>query len=338
MQILKFIPLLIPTVWGGQRIAQMKRIAQTDQPIGESWELSGLAGEESVVAEGQHAGTPINTLVQTYGATLMGEGIVERFGTSFPLLIKFIDAATDLSLQVHPDDTIAQRNGEPNGKTEAWFVKAATPDARLMAGFTHAFTLDEFSAAIADYSICDHIVTYRPQAGDCFNIPAGRIHSICAGAFIIEVQQTSNTTYRVFDYNRLGLDGRPRKLHLEQALACTDLGVAKDAKVHYTPQEDAVVPLMSNTYFAINRIDLTAPLDLVLPEVRSFRIYIAHSGAGSVVTADGTTTTITEGETILVPACQPTLRFIPSAEGLGLIEAHIDHAATAAAPTIAPVA
>lgn len=328
----------MPTVWGGQRIAQMKRMPQTDQPIGESWELSGLAGEESVVAEGEYAGTSINTLIQRCGATLMGEGIIERFGERFPLLIKFIDAATDLSIQVHPNDSIAQRNGEFNGKTEVWFVKATTPEARLMAGLTRTLTVDELSAAIADNSICSHIATYHPQVGDCFNIPAGRIHSICAGAFIIEVQQTSNTTYRVFDYNRLGVDGRPRELHLAQALECTDLQAAEDTQIHYTPQNDAVVPLMRNAYFTINRIDLTAPLEVVLPEVRSFRIYIAHSGAGHVLTADDTITTIAEGETILVPACQPSLRFIPSAEGLGLIEAHIDHVATATAPTIAPVA
>lgn len=328
----------MPTVWGGQRIAQMKRMAQAEAPIGESWELSGLESEESVVAIGIYAGVGINTLVKTHGARLMGEGIVERFGEQFPLLIKFIDASADLSIQVHPNDSIAQRNGERNGKTEVWFVKDATPNTRLMAGLTCDVTRESLAAAIADNKICNYIATYRPQAGDCFNIPAGRIHSICAGAFIIEVQQTSNTTYRVFDYNRLGLDGLPRELHLEQALACTTLTAAQDTQVKYTPQLNALVPLMCNDYFAIGRLDMTEPITLTLPERRSFRIYVAYAGSGEVVTADGEVTSIVEGETILVPACQPTLLFRPSPKGLGLIEAHIDHAATAAAPSIAPVA
>lgn len=328
----------MPTVWGGQRIAQMKRMPQSHMPIGESWELSGLPGEESIVAEGRYAGIAINTLLQQHGALLMGEGIIERFGNHFPLLIKFVDASTDLSIQVHPDDAIAQRDGEHNGKSEVWFVKDTAPNTRLLAGLTHTMTTEQLASAIADNTICNHIASYTPQFGDCFNIPAGRIHSICAGAFIIEVQQTSNTTYRVFDYNRLGLDGRLRELHVDKALECTTLQAATDTQIHYTPQDNAVVALMRNAFFAINRIDLTSPLRLTLPEVRSFRIYIAHSGSGQFVTADGHTTSIVEGETILVPACQPTLHITPSAQGLGLIEAHIDHAATAAAPTIAPVA
>ena len=223
---LKFHPVLRTMVWGGDRIAAYKGI-ETDQPsIGESWEVSAYPGMESVVAEGALAGRTLSSLVEEYRGKLVGEPVYARCGDEFPLLVKFIDARADLSIQVHPDDAMARRvHGEQNGKTEMWYVMDSAPDAHLYSGITRPFTPEEYERLIAEDRIVDVLADHPVKEGDVFFLPAGRIHAICAGTFLAEIQQTSDLTYRIYDYNRPGLDGKPRPLHTDKAKEAIDYKV-----------------------------------------------------------------------------------------------------------------
>ena len=225
MYLLKFKPILKTVVWGGEKIAPFKGIRTDQHNIGESWELSGVPGNESVVANGPLAGKTVTELISEYGEKLIGRSNYEKTGTEFPLLIKFIDARQDLSIQVHPNDELAAaRHNGSKGKTEMWYVVSADKDAHLMSGLNREITPDEYVARVENNTITDVLCDYKVSPGDVFFLPAGRIHSIGSGSFIAEIQQTSNITYRIYDFGRLGLDGKPRELHT---------GLAKDA-IDYT--------------------------------------------------------------------------------------------------------
>ena len=195
---LKFRPILKSVVWGGEKIAPFKEITTDQHNIGESWELSGVKGNESVVANGEYAGRTITELVQEFKGRLIGQKNYERTGDEFPLLIKFIDAKQDLSIQVHPDDELAaKRHNGSKGKTEMWYVVAADKDAHLMSGLTQKITPDEYEQRVNNHTITDVLHDYKVAPGDVFFLPAGRIHSIGSGSFIAEIQQTSDITYRI---------------------------------------------------------------------------------------------------------------------------------------------
>ena len=193
---LKFEPFLRPMIWGGEKIAAYKGVETSVRSIGESWELSGVAGHESIVAEGPCKGVSLPELIDRYGAELVGKSNYERFGNEFPLLVKFIDAREDLSIQVHPDDRLAWERHRMHGKTEMWYVVSETGGASLRIGFDRRVDAETYAAAVADHTICDLLRDHPIAAGDVFFLPAGRVHSIGAGAFIAEIQQTSDLTDR----------------------------------------------------------------------------------------------------------------------------------------------
>ena len=203
----KFQPILKSTIWGGEKIVPYKQIASGQTQVGESWELSGVKGNESVVAGGPEAGTTLPGLIARHGAALLGKANFERFGEEFPLLIKFIDARQDLSIQVHPDDRLAWERHKSKGKTEMWYVVDADKGARLRSGFAKQVTPAQYEASVEDNTITDILAEYEIHPGDLFFLPAGRVHSIGAGAFIAEIQQTSDITYRIYDFNRKDADG-----------------------------------------------------------------------------------------------------------------------------------
>lgn len=198
---LKFKPYLCSKVWGGEKIAAFKGVYTTRNRIGESWEISAVEGHVSVVSEGPFAGKSLTELVNEYGATLVGQKVFEKNGTEFPLLIKFIDAKDNLSIQVHPDDGMASRIGPGlKGKTEMWYVVGADKGARLLSGLTQEITPEEYEEKVKDNTITDVLASYDVHPGDVFFLPAGRIHAIGAGTFVAEIQQTSDITYRIYDY------------------------------------------------------------------------------------------------------------------------------------------
>lgn len=207
MRPFKFTPLLKSMIWGGNRIASYKGIAVDRSDIGESWELSGVKGDESVVAEGEYAGMTLPELIGQLKGELVGHAVYERHGTEFPLLVKFIDARQDLSIQVHPKDLLARMRHGKNGKTEMWYVVSADEGAHLKSGFSKQLTPAEYERKVADHTLTDALCDYSVAAGDLFFLPAGRVHAICAGMFVAEIQQTSDVTYRIYDYGRTGRTG-----------------------------------------------------------------------------------------------------------------------------------
>ena len=312
---LKFKPILKTLVWGGEKIAPFKGIDTDQHNIGESWELSGVKDNESVVANGPLAGRTITELIAEYKDRLIGRANYEKTGTEFPLLIKFIDARQDLSIQVHPDDRLAaERHNGSKGKTEMWYVVNADKDAHLMSGLTRAITPEEYVARVADNTITEVLHDYKVSPGDVFFLPAGRIHSIGAGSFIAEIQQTSDLTYRIYDFGRLGLDGKPRELHTELAKDAIDYSVYDDYRTHYTEKKNEETELVSCSYFTTSLLETDRPYRKDLSGLDSFLIVICTAGKGEIVDNEGNRESIRQGETVLIPASTASVEFVPDGE------------------------
>ena len=208
---IKFEPLLKQTLWGGDKIIPFKHLNDTLENVGESWEISGVKDNETIVSEGEYKGKSLNQLVRELKGKLVGQENYERFGNEFPLLIKFIDAKRDLSIQVHPNDEVAHRHGKSRGKTEMWYALPCDKGAKLYCGLKKQITPEEYKAMVENDTITDALAEYEVKEGDVFFIPAGRIHAIGAGCFVAEIQQTSDVTYRIYDYKRKDKDGNYRE-------------------------------------------------------------------------------------------------------------------------------
>lgn len=308
---LKFRPILKSLIWGGEKIAPYKGITTDQKNIGESWELSGVRGDESVVSEGEYAGRNIADLLSEFKGSLIGKKNYERFGDEFPLLIKFIDAKQDLSIQVHPDDALAMERHNSKGKTEMWYVVDADEGAHLRSGFAKKVTPAEYEKSVEDNTITDILADYEVRPGDLFFLPAGRVHSIGAGSFIAEIQQTSNITYRIYDFNRLGADGKPRELHTSLAKDAIDYTVLPDYRSSYSVKKNAETPLVSCPYFITSLYELDAPVSRDMSGLDSFMVVICVEGEGSVTDGNGNTVGIRRGETVLLPAASGNVCFTP---------------------------
>lgn len=300
--IFKFKPLLKQTIWGGERIAPFKRLECNMGQVGESWEISGVKGQETVVDGGPYDGLTTNELVATLRDRLLGRDNYLRYGDEFPLLIKFIDAAGDLSVQVHPDDATAMRHGRKRGKTEMWYVMDSEPSATLMVGLKRSITPDEYKALVANGTICDAISRYNVKEGDCFYIPSGRIHSIGAGCFLTEIQQTSDVTYRIYDFKRKDKDGNFRELHTAEAADAIDYQVQESYRTEYDRVKNEPAELVDCSYFRTALYDLDEPMTLDYSELDSFVILIGVCGEGTLTCDDGTSATLSAGHTLLLPA------------------------------------
>ena len=310
-------------VWGGSRLGPYKGLSGEIDHIGESWELSAFPDRMSVVAEGPLKGRTLESLVKEYRGKLVGRRVYRENWDEFPLLFKFIDAERDLSIQVHPNDALARRMHGTHGKTEMWYVIGAEPGAFLYSGIAKEITPDEYAARVADGSITEVLARYEVQPGDVFFLPAGRIHAIGSGCLIAEIQQTSDLTYRIFDYNRLGLDGKPRQLHTELARKAIDYQVQDDYQTHYTPCPDTEVELVRCPYFTTTLLDLTRPFGKDLSRLDSFLAVMCLAGGGSLE-VDGARSTIRQGETLLIPATATTAGFLPDAGGMKLLTSCVE--------------
>lgn len=310
---LKFEPLLKSMVWGGDKIMLYKGIESTVKNVGESWEISAVSGNESVVANGEFVGRNIVELIKEYKADLLGEKVYADSGDTFPILVKFIDARDDLSIQVHPDDELAAaRHNGSKGKTEMWYVVKADKDAHLMSGMSRQITPEEYVCRIEDNTITDVLCDYKVSAGDVFFLPAGRVHSIGKGCFIAEIQQTSDITYRIYDFGRLGLDGKPRELHVEQSKDAVDYSVLEDYKTSYTPALNKPVSLVECNYFKTHLLDLTETVEVPVKVNDSFMIVLCLEGAGTLTDSNGYSLNLKQGETVLVPASIECISLIPN--------------------------
>jgi len=325
---LKFKPILKTLVWGGEKLVPYKGLETSRDHVGESWEISGVKGSESIVDGGSFDGRTITSLISEFKGLLVGESVYARTGDEFPLLIKFIDAADDLSIQVHPDDALAAQRHSTNGKTEMWYAIGADPGAHLYAGLKAGLTPEEYERRISDDSITDVLARHEVSPGDVFFLPAGRIHAICGGCFLAEIQQTSDITYRIYDYNRPGLDGKPRELHTALAKDAIDYKVYPDYRTHYVPVPDGRSELISCKYFTTSLYDLSKPLSVDLSSLDSFLAVICVEGRGTILDSEpvftqgpdgamvpgptkGHVTEIRQGETVLVPASSKGISFRP---------------------------
>lgn len=308
MQPVKFRPTLKQTIWGGNKIIDFKHIeGHKDEQIGESWEISGVKGSESIVANGPYEGKTINELVAEMQDSLVGTENYKRYGNEFPLLIKFIDAHEALSIQVHPDDERAQKQGLKNGKTEMWYIMDSEPYATLRCGLKQDITPAQYKDMVADGTICAATAEYPVKADDCFFIPAGRIHSIGRGCFLTEIQQTSDATYRIFDFNRRDKNGNLRELHTKQAAECIDFNVHQNYRTDYVPTKNQGITLVQCKYFSTAVYDLDEPMTLDYSELDSFVILIGIKGECTLTDNEGNTANLREGETLLIPATTKTL-------------------------------
>ena len=306
MEIIKFRPILKQVLWGGNKIIPFKQLDAEMEQVGESWEVSGVKDNESIVANGQYEGMKLNDLVALLKGDLVGKENYERFGNEFPLLIKFIDASKQLSIQVHPNDEQAKAKGLKRGKTEMWYVMESAPDATLLSGLKRAITPEEYKAMVENDTITDALCEYRVGEGDVFYLPAGRIHSIGAGTFLAEIQETSDVTYRIYDFKRKDKDGNYRQLHTEAAAECIDYSVENDYRTKYEARKNEGVELAQCAHFTTSVYDLDEPMLLDYSELDSFVVLIALSGECTLSTGD-TETQLRAGETVLLPATTQTL-------------------------------
>ena len=303
----KFEPLLKQTIWGGDKIIPFKHLDIQMENVGESWEISGVKGNETIVNDGPDAGKGLNQLVREQKQRLVGHDNYERFGDEFPLLIKFIDARQDLSIQVHPNDETARRQGRERGKTEMWYILESAPGAKLYNGLKQQITPDEYKTMVEADTITDALARYEVREGDVFFIPAGRIHAIEAGCFVAEIQETSDVTYRIYDYKRRDKNGNYRELHTELAAESINYNVLPDYRTAYQPVKNEGVQVVSCPHFTTAVYDLTEPMTLDYSGLDSFVILIAVGGGGSL-SADGATVSFRMGDTVLLPATTGEVR------------------------------
>lgn len=303
----KFEPLLKQTLWGGDKIIPFKRLNTKMEQVGESWEISGVKDFETIVANGPDKGKSLNQLVQEKKDQLVGKENYERFGDEFPLLVKFIDAHQDLSIQVHPSDEVAHRQGKSHGKTEMWYALPSTPGAMLYNGLKQQITPEQYKQMVENDTITDALARYEVHEGDVFFIPAGRIHTIGAGCFVAEIQQTSDVTYRIYDFKRKDKNGNYRELHTQLAAESIDYTVLDNYRTEYEPLKNEGVQVVTCPYFTTAVYDLTEPMTLDYSELDSFVILIAVKGEGRLI-CNGEEMPFQMGDTVLFPATTNEVR------------------------------
>ena len=298
----KFNPLLKSILWGGEKIVPFKHLTSDQKQVGESWEISGVKDNESVVSNGEYKGWTLNKLVETLKDKLVGKENYERFGNEFPLLVKFIDAREQLSIQVHPTDEQAQAQGLGRGKTEMWYVMESDADASLRSGLKQQITPEQYKEMVENDTITEALSEYPVKEGDVFFLPAGRIHSIGAGCFLAEIQETSDVTYRIYDFKRKDKEGNYRELHTKEAAECIDYTVYPDYRTQYEACQNEPVELVSCPYFTTSVYDLTEPMTLDYSDLDSFVIFVGLKGEGEITDAEGNTISFRAGESVLLPA------------------------------------
>ena len=319
---LKFEPILKQTLWGGDKIIPFKGLDSNLKGVGESWEISGVPNNESVVMNGRDKGLTLSEMVRRYCEELVGEMNYARFGNTFPLLIKFIDAKQDLSIQVHPSDELAKKRHNSMGKTEMWYVIAADEGAKLRSGFSEQITPKEYKERVLNNTITDVLQEYEIHAGDVFFLPAGRIHSIGAGAFIAEIQQTSDITYRIYDFNRKDANGKTRELHTDLAQEAIDYEVLDDYRTKYEPVMNEPVELVACPYFTTSLYDMTEEISCDYSELDSFVIFICMEGACEMTDNEGNSVKMKAGESVLFPATTQSVTINPDGK-VKLLETYV---------------
>lgn len=311
---LKFKPILKQTLWGGKKLSAKSTDPSIKDSIGESWEISSVEDHISVVSEGLLEDNTLEELIEVYMGDLVGDQVYEKFGVEFPLLIKYIDACDNLSIQVHPDDATAKERHNAYGKTEMWYLVDADPGAELILGFQKDTDKKEYLEHLRQNTLPDLLNVEKVKKGNCFFIPAGTVHAICKGCFIAEIQQTSDITYRIYDYDRRDKNGNPRELHTELATDVIHFSAQKEHAIHYHLHENHTEELVSCNYFTTNILKFDKEIEKDYMEIDSFVIYMCLEGNFSVVYDVDQFVKVSKGETVLVPACFKNIFLIPEKE------------------------
>ncbi len=317
---LKFTPILKEMIWGGSKIPEtLKMSIDSETKIGENYALSGLEKDLSVVSNGDLKGKNLVELIDQYKDQIIGEKIYSQFGSKFPLLLKYIDANDDLSIQVHPNDELAKVKHNSFGKTEMWYVISAEENAGLISGFSKKTSAEEFEELHKNKQIMSLMQKHDTNKGDAFFIPAGKVHSIGKGNLIAEIQQTSDITYRIYDFDRVDKFGKPRELHHELAMDSMNFSDDDSGKVDYSPITNQSVNVAECQYFTTNFIDVNGEISKNYTSIDSFVILMNVSGECTIKSGDFTTS-LNMMETALIPACLNEISITGNAE---LLEVYI---------------
>lgn len=312
---LKFKPVLKDKIWGGNKLNTILGIDYAPLPnCGEAWMVSGVEDNPTIVSNGFLEGNELNELVEIYMGDLTGDQVYNKFGNEFPILVKFIDSADYLSIQVHPDDELAAARGIGNGKTEMWYIISADKDAELITGFKRDTTEEEYLEFLDSKKLTELLNREKVKSGDVFYMPAGRVHALGPGILLAEIQQTSDTTYRIYDWDRVDDKGNSRELHTEEALDAIDFKAHDDYKSEYSEVKNGSATMVSSPYFNTNIIVLDKALAKDYSELDSFVIYICVEGNLTLV-HDGDEekqVTLKKGEAALIPAIIDRIDLIPS--------------------------
>lgn len=315
---LQFIPILKEKVWGGNKLTEDYKKNGT-QSTGESWEISGVPNHFSVVQKGILLGETLPQLITKYKDQLVGKKVYQKYGNTFPLLFKFIDATQDLSVQVHPDNVLAKKRHDSFGKTEMWYILDAQQNARLILGFEESITMEQYTTSLSNNSIVTILKQQPVKKGDVFFIAPGTVHAIGAGIVLAEIQQTSDITYRIYDWDRPDIDGKFRELHTQQAIAAINYNKTQ-AKVTYHNLTNKTIPLCSVPYFETNKLQLTKTFSKSLSNLDSFVVYMCVEGTTNIKTPLGDAS-LKMGETILLPALCDQITF--TTKNCTLLEVYI---------------
>jgi mannose-6-phosphate isomerase len=297
---LKFKPILKDKIWGGQKLIELLNKESNLTNVGESWEISDVEGDTSIVSNGILEGQSLKQLLSNFKEDLIGKKNFEQFGEKFPLLIKFIDAKEDLSIQLHPNDALAAKRHNSFGKTEMWYVMQADVDSNLIVGFNQDMTSEKYLKHLEDKTLTEILNFDKVKTGDTYFIEVGRVHAIGAGVMLAEIQQTSDITYRVYDWDRVDDEGNERELHNDLAIDAFNFNMPEDYRVTFSKTENHSNKMVSCPYFTTNYLKVTKPLKK-LNKVDSFIIYICVEGEASIKVERGNYA-ICKGETILIPA------------------------------------
>ena len=319
---LKFSPICLEKIWGGNRLKTLLNKKYDTKNCGESWEISGVEGNISVVANGFLKGNDLSELIEIYMGDLVGDKVYEKFGTEFPLLIKFIDAQDDLSIQVHPNDELSKERHNAFGKTEMWYVVDVTEGALINSGFNQPVNKEKYIEYLENGNLIDLLKYDEASVGDVYFIPAGRVHAIGKGSLVAEIQQTSDVTYRIFDYNRKDDKGNERELHTELALDAIDFSFLDDYKTKYSAETNKSTEIVSCKYFNTNILEFDKSIVKDYFSLDSFVIYITLEGNFEIETEAGNEK-VGKGETVVIPANIDLLKLIPASEKVKLLEVYI---------------
>ena len=320
---LKFRPVFKDKIWGGQKIKTVLHMDFGDLPnCGEAWLLSGVEGSPTLVENGYLAGNELNELVEVFMGDLVGDAIYERFGSEFPILVKVIDSNDWLSIQVHPDDELAQKRKIGYGKTEMWYLMQADPQAELISGFNQQLDESLYLEKLNTGQLKDIMNFEKVDTGDVFFMPAGRVHAIGPGCLIAEIQQTSDTTYRIYDWDRIDQAGMKRELHTEEALKAIDFTVHDQYKTTYQAEQNHTVPVVDSPFFTTNFLQFDTPIRKDYSELDSFVILLCTDGSLALSWLNEKIQLVT-GEAILIPKSIDQVELFPTSKNAALLEVYI---------------